>query len=165
MPSTYEKIATTTLGSAAASIAFSGISGSYTDLVLISSLKMTTGTPETRVQFNTDTNTNYSYTIFSGSGTAASSNRASSTSGIDISYYGVPDTNLGNSVQITNIQNYSNTTTYKTIITRANNAGIGLDAIVGLWRSTTAITSITVYPNNSTFAIGSMCTLYGIKAA
>ena len=34
---TYEPIATNTLGSAAASVTFSGISGSYTDLILITS--------------------------------------------------------------------------------------------------------------------------------
>ena len=36
MTATYEKIATTTLGSAATSVTFSSISGSYTDLVLFS---------------------------------------------------------------------------------------------------------------------------------
>jgi hypothetical protein len=35
MAITYEPIATTTLGSAAASVTFSSISGSYTDLVLV----------------------------------------------------------------------------------------------------------------------------------
>ena len=35
MASTYEKIATTTLGSATASYTFSSISGTYTDLILI----------------------------------------------------------------------------------------------------------------------------------
>ena len=35
MPATYEPIATTTLGSAAASITFSSIAGTYTDLRLV----------------------------------------------------------------------------------------------------------------------------------
>ena len=43
MAITYEPIATTTLGSAAASVTFSSISGSYTDLVLIVVPKATTG--------------------------------------------------------------------------------------------------------------------------
>jgi hypothetical protein len=40
MTSTYEKIATNTLGSAASSVTFTSISGAYTDLVLISNPKM-----------------------------------------------------------------------------------------------------------------------------
>ncbi len=164
MTATYEKIATTTLGSAAGSITFSGISGSYTDLVLITTLKMTTGTPETLLRFNSDTASNYSYTILSGTGSVAESTRGSSATSIRISYYGVPNTTANASVQITNIQNYSNTTTFKSTLARANNSALGTDAIVGLWRSTSAITSITVLPNSSTFAAGSIATLYGIKA-
>ena len=41
MTATYEKIATTTLGSNTASTTFSSISGAYTDLVLISFVRDT----------------------------------------------------------------------------------------------------------------------------
>ena len=44
MATTYEPIATTTLGSAAASITFSSIAGTYTDLRLVLSLIPATGT-------------------------------------------------------------------------------------------------------------------------
>jgi hypothetical protein len=42
MPATYEPIATTTLGTAAASITFSSIPATYTDLRLISGHKAST---------------------------------------------------------------------------------------------------------------------------
>ena len=62
--------------------------------------------------------------------------------------------------------NYSNTTTFKTILMRANNAALGVDAIVGLWRSTAAINEIKVFPTGgANFETGSTFSLYGIKAA
>jgi hypothetical protein len=65
---------------------------------------------------------------------------------------------------IINIQNYSNSTTYKTVLARSNNAATGTDATVALWRSTSAITSIDYYLNSGSWATGSTFTLYGIKA-
>ena len=61
--------------------------------------------------------------------------------------------------------NYSNATTYKTVITRASNANNGVDAVVGLWRNTAAITSINVFLGTGNLDTGSTFTLYGIKAA
>jgi hypothetical protein len=68
---------------------------------------------------------------------------------------------------------YSNSTTYKTWLSRANRASSaldyqGTDAVVGLWRSTAAITSITVKNRRGgvdyNFASGSNFKLYGIQA-
>lgn len=61
--------------------------------------------------------------------------------------------------------NYANTTTYKTTITRANvsNTGALTREIVGLWASTAAINSITFM--YATFSVGTIITIYGIKAA
>jgi anti-sigma-K factor RskA len=78
----------------------------------------------------------------------------------------------GGSPQTTNdsltkidFMNYSNTTTFKTAINRADNANRGMDAIVNLWRSTSAITSIKLYFSSGNIASGAIATLYGIKAA
>jgi hypothetical protein len=61
--------------------------------------------------------------------------------------------------------NYSNATTYKTALARTSEDGVAA-AYVGLWRSTSAITSITIDKGSSdNFASGSTFTLYGIKAA
>jgi hypothetical protein len=68
-------------------------------------------------------------------------------------------------LSIHNFMNYSNTTTYKTILSRSNNSAIGTDAVVGLWRSTAAINTIKILPANNAFEVGSSFTLYGIKAA
>jgi hypothetical protein len=162
MPATYEAIATTTLGSAQSSVTFSSISGSYTDLVLVSNVK-STGAGDVFLQFNSDTGSNYSTTILYGTGSTAGSTREINATKILIDYYAEIFTDWSD--RIVQLQNYSNTTTYKTVLTRASNAGRGVDAIVGLWRNTSAITSITVSVTNSlSFAVGSTFTLYGIKS-
>jgi len=161
MASTYEKIATNTLGSAASSVTFSSISSAYTDLILVSNPKMTTTSTYFITTFNSDTATNYSQTRMSGNGTTAASARDTSVSGIDMEFQNSTDPGIS----IMQVQNYSNTTTYKTSLIRDNFAGYGVFARVALWRSTAAITSITLTMSSSTFAAGSQFTIYGIKAA
>jgi hypothetical protein len=164
MPSTYNKIEAKTLGSTASTVTFTSIPGTYTDLVLIISPIITTGSKDVCVQFNGDTGTNYSNTILSGDGSTASSARLTGQVRIFLDYYAVVNTAQSN--RVVNIMNYSNATTYKTVLSRANNAGAGTDAIIGLWRSTAAITSMVLNAQTGgTFDVGSTFTLYGIKAA
>ena len=164
---TYEPIATNTLGSATSTVTFSSISGSYTDLVFVISLKAaTTNNPTLRLTFNGSA-TGYSGTQLYGTGSAAGSNRTTSAAFIAIARaIGAPPTIGNTGTIIINLQNYSNTTTYKTVLARANAADSGTEADVGLWQNTSAITSISIdAPTTNDFAIGSMFTLYGISAA
>ncbi|NDB61456.1 hypothetical protein EB001_23905 [bacterium] len=163
--STYTPIATTTLGSNAANITFSSIPATYTDLVVILNGAFTTA--ETiGVQFNSDTGSNYSSTILAGSGSSVSSGRNSNQTGLSVGTNGYWTTTIISN-SILNIQNYSNTTTYKTMLSRSNNSSVGLDAIVGLWRSTAAINAIKLYGlySGHSFITGTTATLYGIAAA
>lgn len=163
MTATYDCIATTTLSSTASTVTFSSISGSFTDLVLIFSGTTTTGV-ESRLRFNADSGTNYSSTYLAGTGSAAVSGRYTNGNEMFITTYGTPSTDQGNC--IIHIQNYSNATTYKTVIVRGNRvtSGFGPEATVGLWRSTSAITEIQLRAGSTTWASGSTFTLYGIKA-
>jgi hypothetical protein len=167
MTTTYESIESKTLVSTATDITFTDISGTYTDLVLISDILMSGAQANCFVQVGNgtiDTGSNYSYTILSGNGSTASSDRGSNdTRGIFFTNNSYPQTTTRN-LTIMSFQNYSNTTTNKTILFRSNNAALGTDAIVGLWRSTSAINRIKVYPTNNSFASGSTFSLYGIKA-
>ena len=141
---TYVPIATTTLGSAAASYTFSSISSAYTDLVLVCSVQTQTNNDALDVRFNSDSGTNYSSTQLVGDGSTAASYRNSNQTLGRIGN-GIPNTGSFG-VVITHIQNYSNTTTYKTFLSRFNNASSNAGAFASLWRSTSAITSITIYP-------------------
>jgi len=165
--STYTPIATTTLGSSQTTVTFSSISGTYTDLVLVASMKTVTGPYQPILRFNSDSGSNYSSTVIRGDGSSASSGRHSNQDGI----YAVPGPGIGTVGNylpwIINIQNYSNTTTNKTVLHRFNNASSIVVAGVGLWRNTAAITtvSLTAEVNSGDFQSGSTFTLYGIQAA
>lgn len=161
MALTYDPIASTTLGSAASSLDFTSISSNYTDLIVVISTKSTTDS-YVKVQYNGDTGSNYSFTRLYGTGTTAGSNRGS-----NMTYWQSFYTYNGatfNTV-ITQIFNYANTTTNKTALMRENTASGEVDAHVGLWRSTAAITSIKFEKVSGNFDSGTTATLYGVKAS
>jgi hypothetical protein len=164
MPSTYEPIATQTLGSSASSVTFSSISGAYTDIILVCNAVTSVTTGQIAIRLNGDTGTNYSRTILWGNGTTTGSYRNSNENYAFTGFY----TNLWTNptTVIFNINNYSNATTNKTILGRSSNTAEASMASVNLWRNTAAITSIELtISGGSSYSTGSMFTLYGIKAA
>lgn len=161
---TYTPIATTTLGSSQSSVTFSSISGSYTDLVLVIG-GTSNGLAGCTLQFNGDTGSNYSNTVMYGIYTTAGIQNARSTNATNIGDLGQLDTI--ESTVIIQIQNYSNSTTNKTVLGKGGTTTNGIImAAVGLWRNTAAITSIVVgIQNAKTFSSGTVFSLYGIAAA
>jgi hypothetical protein len=156
--STYTPIYSTTLSATTASVTFSNIPTTYTDLVLVvQGTWAGTGYEALSLTFNGDTSSNYSRTLLNGTGTSALSSRESTSN------WGALGNDQSNS--ILHIMNYSNTTTYKTIISRGNSASNQVRATVGLWRSTSPITSITTQMASNSYASGTTFTIYGIKAA
>jgi len=163
MAKTYEPIATTTLGSASATVTFSSISSSYTDLILVGNIVGQSATGGLQMRLNSDSSSNYSYTFLNGDGSSASSSRASSQTEASISFSN--STTVPSSF-ITQIMNYSNTTTFKTLLSRSSSNGNTL-AYVNLWRKTPeAVNRIDIITSGGyTINTGSTFTLYGIKAA
>lgn len=161
---TYEMVKTYTVPSATTSVTLSTISGAYTDLVLIVSAGATSSGQGLTYQLNSDTGSNYSVTALRGNGSAATSFRQSNNDRIPISNFSEPPTS-GVGTYIVNFMNYSNTTTYKSSLSRGNSASFGVDAFAGLWRSTAAITSIKINISGGNITAGSTFNLYGIKAA
>lgn len=169
MPATYEPIATTTLSSAASSITFSSIPATYTDLRLV-----VVGTSATEgrllLRFNSDSGTNYSYTVIKGDGTNTGSHR-----GTDQTYWRsyetvLPTSNAG--FAAVDIFSYAGSTN-KTLLYNGSmdkNGSGTTTLVVGLWRDTSAISSIVCYSGNLTtttynFNTGTTATLYGILKA
>lgn len=171
--STYTPIYSTTLSGATASITFSNIPTTFTDLVLVSSSVAATGTTFPWMRFNGLSTNIYSDTQLAGNGTAAQSFRRTAQSRAYISENVQHSTTAGNTTTVVHIMNYSNTTTFKTYLVRNNNPEsgtyVGTEAIVGLAQTTAPITSITIGCANSgtdfNLASGSTFTIYGIKAA
>jgi hypothetical protein len=161
---TYEPIATTTANGSVNSITFNSFSG-YTDLVLIFLGKVDSGSGDLGLRFNSDTGSNYSFTFLSSQANGTSGRSTSATSITATEYAYLDSTNYTSS--IINLQNYSNSTTYKTVLVRSGKPNYNVDAKVGVWSSTNAITSITVFTtgSNPNFTSGSTFTLYGILAA
>jgi hypothetical protein len=160
MPKTYEPIATTTT-TGTASIDWQSISGAYTDLILVAvGTENAVGGGYFRVILNNDgAGTTYSRTMIRGNGSSASSARSSNEP------YWVPDFSTNPSNAICHFMNYSNTTTFKTMIGRWNQTSATVVAQVNLWRNTAAINRITLESSAGGNTLIGTFTLYGIAAA
>lgn len=161
---TYTALRTTTVGTATPSVTLdlTGITG-YTDLRIVYNGTISATGMDIRWRFNGDTGSNYSFTYINGNGSTASSGRQSNTT--YIASYATTGTSGAPGTILFDVMNYSNTTTYKTTLSRVSDAPVELNAYVGLWRSTSAITSITIFPNANNITAGSTFTLYGISDA
>jgi hypothetical protein len=176
MPKTYEVIQTTTLGSAQSSVTLSSIPGTYTDLFLTCSLRASAATfnstnfPEPT--FNGNTSAIYSLVGFldrTGTVTFSSNSNANNLRGV--AGIATPGQSSGIFSHFTmNIMNYANTSINKSVLSTTRTGGdiSAMDDMwtsIGLFRSTSAITSITFVPSIGNFETGCTFTLYGIKAA
>ena len=165
MATTYEPIATTTLGSSNADITFSSIPATYTDLRFVVTGTSVTSFATLLVRFNSDTGSNYSQTRLVGSGTAVSTQRETNATSIRAALSSGFGPTEPSSI-IFDIFSYRGST-FKTALFEAfcdrNGAG-SVERTIGLWRSTSAITTILIN-NANQFTAGTTATLYGILKA
>lgn len=167
----YESIATATGTGSSGVITFSSIPGTYTHLQIrgIARTSAALTLDNTLVNFNGDTASNYTFHNLIGDGSAAV------TGGFSARTFGaIYSSETGTSAaanlmgtSVTDILDYASTSKFKTMRAFAggDNNGAGSVAITSsLWRSTSAITSITL-TGNSNFTTSTTFALYGIKAA
>lgn len=160
---TYTLIASTVVsGSSTINVTFSSIPATYTDLVLVAQYKSVSNN-YLSCRFNGDTGSNYSRTEMRGDGTSATSQRLTNETYAYITSIYAPTGDWG--TFILNLNDYSNTTAFKTVLSRGNNSTIGVGANANLWRSTAAINTILVTAIGSGYDVGSTFRLYGIEAA
>jgi hypothetical protein len=160
---TYTLIAKTTVaGTSTTTVTFSSIPSTYTDLIIVEQATAS-ASAYSSIYFNTDNaSTNYSRSYLFGSGSVAFSNRDSNTA----SFLAIDYISSGTTANchIYQINDYANTTTYKTLLARYNLINDGVGLYVGLWRSTAAINAITFVRSSGTYTAGSTYSLYGIEA-
>jgi hypothetical protein len=175
-PNSYESIATVTVGSGGASnIEFSSIPSTYTHLQIRCSAEGADasgpGPMSIDVVVNSDTGANYDRHRLYGDGSSAAADASISQTdmfGGLLNYSASVNNIYGASV--IDILDYANTNKYKTLRSLsgydANGSGYVM-FLSGLWRSTSAITNIKIYPDNRSYTLRqySSFALYGIKGS
>ena len=169
MANTFELIASSTVGSSgAASIDFSSIPSTYTDLVIKLSAASNRAAIDTfRLTFN-GSGSSYSGKILYGNGSAASSFSSSTSYISDIAANGTNYSNVfaSDEIYIPNYAGSSNKSMSIDSTTEANATTSEMTMIAGLWSNTAAITSIKIAPNVGSLIIQySSAYLYGVKNA
>lgn len=149
-------LATITLQSAATEVSFTEIPSNYRDLVVVTSIKVTSGA-EPRMRINGDTGSNYSFIQIAGDGSSTLSNTGTTTGGwltpnvfpsttdFDLCTVAIIDANA----------------TDKNKLYLSRWAGANSNALAVRWGSTAAVSSLTFYMTSQSFAIGSTFSLYG----
>jgi hypothetical protein len=164
MATTYEKIATTTLGSATSPITFTSIPSTYTDLRLIFVGTWTSSNALRTHINNTTTGSLYSYTDLQGDGATAGSFRLTSQNSIQMP--SSCSTTLPTFVTM-DFFSYAGSTN-KTVLVEIsqdyNGSGV-VQRSVALFRDTAAITRLDLTAVGTTFATGTTATLYGLLKA
>lgn len=170
MASSRQLISSQVLGTSAASVTFSAIPSTFTDLCLKISARTTFASTNGNVfvRFNSDSAANYSYTMLQGTASAAYSytfpgetnDFAGAVSGANAT------ANTFGSIEMY-IPSYtaSQKKPLNSISASESNvaSNVLIESIANLWQGTATITSITLSTDSTSFAAGSSFYLYGIK--
>lgn len=172
MAKTYTLIEAETLTATAASVTFSSIPQTYTDLILKISARSTSTAgsdiyANLKIQFNSDTGNNYNGILTFGTGTTTGSGSYASQSGNLFSYAN------GN---VTTASTFSNGEIYIPNYTGSNQKVSSVDCVIEnnattgfvefaaeRWTGTSAITTIDVVSLYGSHTADSNFYLYGIK--
>ena len=170
--SAFDTLGSVYLNTATSTITFSSIPQTYTHLEIRGFAANSSSTGQyVKLIFNSDSSSgNYSEHHIGGNGTAtAVGGNSSFNNGGFFWTMGIPGTSNASvfGASITSILDYANTNKYKTVRSLdgfdANGSG-GVNLVSNNWRSNSAITSITLTPNEgNNFRQYSQFTLYGVK--
>jgi hypothetical protein len=170
MPSTYILVSSNVLSTATASVTFSALPTTFTDLVLRASVRGSDSGNNSpfRLKINADTGNNYSRTrLYSYDNVAYSQRATNEADNIDTAFFnlGTTTSNTFSNIEVY-VPNYLSTTS-KPISgsgVMENNATTAIvSAHAVLYRNSSAITSLQFFTNSGNFVAGSSFYLYGIK--
>lgn len=181
MAVTHKLIETTTVGSGGATtVSFSSIPQTYTDLLVVGSVRSTSTTSNTgeydvmAYRFNASTSS-YSARVIEGNGSSALSSSQTTATGSGGGLYGrISDGGINNSLSGTSIfssfnmyiPSYTGSTNKSwsfEYVEERNATASFMGMVAGLWSNTAAITEITFTLLVANYAQYSSFSLYGIK--
>jgi hypothetical protein len=165
MANTYVAIATVTVGSGgAATISFSSIPATYTDLLLKVSARtdQASVTSEINVTFNGSTSS-ISLRGLYGNGSAAGSQTLTRHPILGTGSTATTSTFGNSEIYIPNYAGSNNKSSSSDAVAESNTTTVFSYLNAALWSNTAAITSVTLTPDSGNFAQYSTATLYGIK--
>jgi hypothetical protein len=170
MANTYVQIGSTvTVGSGgAATIDFTSIPATFTDLVIFVSARNTSSGASMRLRFNGATTSNTDRYMEADGATVVSGSNAFGASyifagGVNGSST-TSNTFASNFIYIPNYAGSTNKSVSVDGVTENNATTAYADLTAGLWSNSSAITSIELTPNINSFAQYSTASLYGIKS-
>lgn len=168
----FESIATATGTGSSGTITFSSIPGTYQHLQIRAIGRTSSAGTDNDIylQFNGITTTTYDRHFLRGNGTAASAGGAATVDKIAVGSFaggGAAANIIG--AMIIDIHDYASTTKNKTVRAITGEDQNSVDGNIylysGLWRNTSAVTSITLTIPSFNFTTASTFALYGIKGA
>jgi hypothetical protein len=170
MPSTYNKIETVTVGSGgSASINFTSIPQTFTDLKILISGRGTSVDTDFFVTFNGSAVAQYNYVQMYGYVSGLGADRASNQTSLNVGVTSGASTSSVSafSANEINILNYALSTQYKAVgslnVTENNGTVAYQNMKQGQWSNNNAITSLSLTCGNGNWAEYTSATLYGIK--
>ena len=164
MANTYTLIEAKTLGSSTASVTFTSIPQTYTDLKVVYSARSTQASIAVGVAFTFNASTsNFSSVVLYGDGATAAGFNSARYAGSVTGSTATANTFNNTDIYIPNYTS-SNYKSYSVDSVTENNATESYAYLAsGLWSDTTALTSLTLTPDNGSFVQHSTFYLYGIK--
>jgi hypothetical protein len=164
----FESIAGTVVVGAggASTLTFSSIPQTYKHLQLRLIARNSADNISLRMTFNGDSSSIYTLHELYGDGASALGAAQTSIAFYPCSLAGPASATGVFAASITDILDYTNTNKYKTMRTLTGYDGNGsgyVELTSGVWRSSSAISSLTIVPNAGTIAQYSHFALYGIK--
>lgn len=164
MPDTFVKIATVTVGSGgAASMDFSSIPSTYTDLILYWTGRGTVVNYDVNISFNSSTASFTSRRIYGDGSTVSSDTGATRFAGFESASSFTASTFGNCSVYIPNYAGSTNKSFSVDGVNETNATSAYAALAAGLWSNTAAINAISLSPGSGNFAQYSTATLYGIS--
>lgn len=164
--SSFESIASATGTGSSGTITFSSIPGTYKSLQLRMNGLTSTAGVSVFLRYNSDSGANYVHHWLYGNGTTATASAQTAKTENRILGTDNGTSTTSPSSGIIDIHDYASATKYKTVraFTGVDKNGTGeINLMSGLWLSTSAITSITVFLASVNWTTDSTFALYGIK--